>query len=380
MRLSVRLGLAAALTTAVLAPNASAQQQPKGAGAAKATAPAGTGTATKGQAPQAKTLAPLPPPSVEIKNAKEVLATVNGEGITRGEIIDFLSNYPVPVGKEKEAYDGAVHEIADRKLLVQFLTAQRVAVDPKAVEAEYDNFLKNLDAQKQTIQDVLNETGMSLKDLKDQMSERLRWRTYVTTRATDGELQKYFNANKDLFDGKAVRASHILIKVDPDASEGDKEKAKQKIIAIRKEIESGKISFADAANKYSEENDEALKNGGDLDYFPRRGKYLDAFSDAAFALKKGEISQPVLTEYGWHLIQVTDVRPGNPVEFKQIKQAVFNRYAFDLYNLIIESQRKKAKIDVKPLPADLFPKITAPPATAPAADPTKPAGDPKAKK
>jgi parvulin-like peptidyl-prolyl isomerase len=183
------------------------------------------------------------------------------------------------------------------------------------------------------------------------------------SRATDAELQKYFLSRKDIFDGKQVRASHILLKVDPAATSADKEKVKQKIMAIRDEIMAKKIGFADAANKYSEDEMGGNKNGGDLDFFPRRGKYLDVFADAAFALKKGEISAPVLTEYGWHLIQQTDVLPGKPVDLAQIKERVIAQYAQELNDAIVDSERAKAKIDVKPLPTDLFPKAV-PPAPA----------------
>jgi peptidyl-prolyl cis-trans isomerase C len=367
MRLPVRNGLAAALASALVVSSALAQQSNPAGKAQDSAVP--KLEVQKG----AKPLAPLAPPMVRIENAKEALATVNAEPITRGEVIDFLSQYPIPVGKEQEAYDGAMESIVNRKLLTQFLSAQRTRVEPKQIDDRYRQFEKELEARKQSVPEYLSQTGLSTEEIKSRMAKQLQWETYLLQRATEPELLKFFNANKDLFDGKMVRASHLLLKVAPDASEPDKEKAKQKILAIRNEIVTNKISFADAANKYSEEDAGTTKNGGDLDFFPRRGKFLDAFSDAAFALNKNQLSQPVLTEYGWHLIYVTDIRPGQAVDFKQIKEAgVMPMYAFQLHELIINNERAKAKIDIKPLPKDLFPKV--------AADPTDPQPTGAAKK
>ena len=90
-----------------------------------------------------------------------------------------------------------------------------------------------------------------------------------------------------------VRASHILVKKRKDA------------VAIKKDIESGKITFEEAAMQYS--LCPSGMNGGDLGYFTRR-KMDQVFSDTAFDLKIGKISDPVGTKFGWHLIKVYDKR------------------------------------------------------------------------
>jgi peptidyl-prolyl cis-trans isomerase C len=346
MRSAVRIGSAVALATAFVASTVSAQQ-----------AKPGTATSDKPQAKAPAALPAAPPPSVRIENAKEVLATVNGEPITRGEIIQYLSHFPVPIGKEQEGYDLAMEEWVNLKLMNQFLRAQKVAVVPKELDLRIAEIEESLKKNRQTLADYLADQGISLAELRTREGDVQQWRKFLRERATDGELQKYFNANKDLFDGKMVRASHILIKVPETAADSEREAAKQKLVGIRREIESGKISFADAANKYSQDQDE-IKNGGDLDFFPRRGRFDEEFSDTAFALSKGQISQPVLLpEFGWELIQVTDIRPGVPVDFAQIKARVVSMYGYQLQEAILKAQRDKAKITKKPLPKDLYPKV-----------------------
>src|SRR5205807_1467219 len=150
-------------------------------------------------------------------------------------------------------------------------------------------------------------------------------------RATPAELRSYFQKNKELFDGTLVCARHILLEVDPKAPADKKEDVKRRLLSIKKEIESGQIGFADAANKYSEDaGNKETPNGGDLGCFPRRGQFIDSFVAAAFATKPGTISDPVETEYGYHLIQVTERRPGPPgrqVDLEKNHDLILNEYA-----------------------------------------------------
>ena len=204
-----------------------------------------------------------------------------------------------------------------------------------------------------------------MDDIRKELENRIRWSEYVKAKATDAELRRYFAENRDLFSGTQVRASHILLKADPDAPAAEKEKVKQKLLAIKKQIESGKMTFAEAANKYSEDPANAGGAGGDLDYFTLSSGFIPEFTDVAFKLKKGSISDPVETPYGYHLIQVTDRKEGRPVDFEQNKPYIQNVYAGELQKNLLTAERKSAKIEVKPMPKDLFP-------NAPAANPGRP--------
>ena len=136
-------------------------------------------------------------------------------------------------------------------------------------------------------------------------------------------MRKYVADHRDLFRGTQIRASHILLKLEPNASEADKEKAKQKLAGIKKEIEGGTITFAAAANKYSEDPANAGGAGGDLDYFSLNTGLIEEFTDVAFKLKKGMISDPVETPFGFHLIQVTDRKEGKEPDFEQNKPYIY---------------------------------------------------------
>ena len=118
------------------------------------------------------------------------------------------------------------------------------------------------------------------------------------------DLKTYYDQNAPRLEER--RASHILIPVSKDASAADKEKAKAKAQALYEQVKKAPDTFAEVARKESQDPGSA-PNGGDLDYFSR-GAMTKPFEDAVFSMKKGDISPPIETEFGWHIIKLTDVR------------------------------------------------------------------------
>jgi peptidyl-prolyl cis-trans isomerase D len=114
------------------------------------------------------------------------------------------------------------------------------------------------------------------------------------------------------------RTSHILITADKDAPAADKEKAKAKAQAILDELRKKPDAFAEIAKTRSDDKISAAQ-GGDLDFNGRGGMISPAFEDAAFALKAGEISNLVETEFGYHIIKLTAARGGERKPFDEVK-------------------------------------------------------------
>jgi parvulin-like peptidyl-prolyl isomerase len=317
------------------------------------------------QAPPAtKPAIPARPPSAAA--LKEVLGTVNGESITRGDLLDLLSRYPIPAGNEEQVYRDGMDTLVNNRLVSQYLTRQRIPVSEDKVNDAIATVEKQLKQDGNDLATEMRRTGMSMDDIKREFSNRVRWVEFVNNKATDAELKRFVVNHKDLFNGTQVRASHILLKVDPKASASDKEKVHQKLVALKNDIESNKLSFAEAANKHSEDPANADGAGGDLGYFALNSGFIEEFANPAFAMKKGAISDPVETPYGYHLIMVTDRKEGTPFDFEANKPLVKQLYAADLQKSVLSAERKTAKIDIKPMPADLFPPAPTP-TSAPAA-------------
>jgi peptidyl-prolyl cis-trans isomerase D len=162
------------------------------------------------------------------------------------------------------------------------------------------------------------------------------------------------------------RASHILITVAPDAKEADRKAAQQKAAAIFEAVRKAPKTFAEVAKKESQDPGSAVQ-GGDLGFFPP-GAMVKPFSEAVFGGKKGDILGPVASDFGYHVIQVTDVKPAKmrtlaeatPEIEAQIKKAVaaraFAETAEQFSNLVYEqsSSLKPAadalKVDIRQSP------------------------------
>ncbi|MFX1762040.1 SurA N-terminal domain-containing protein [Paraburkholderia sp. A1RI-2L] len=142
---------------------------------------------------------------------------------------------------------------------------------------------------------------------------------------SDADLKKYYDENIAHFKTQEeVRASHILITVAKDASAADRTAAKQKAEQILAEIKAHPDQFAQIAQKDSQDPGSASK-GGDLGYFgPGMIAGGQAFDDAVFKLKKDEISGVIQSDFGYHIVKVTDIKPSVTRSFDEVKGQITN--------------------------------------------------------
>ena len=134
----------------------------------------------------------------------------------------------------------------------------------------------------------------------------------------EADLKTYYEQNVQRLSGKEERrASHILITSPASAPEADRQKAKAKAVELAALVKNSPDSFADAARKSSQDPGSASA-GGDLDFFARDAM-VKPFSDAAFAMKKGEVSDVVESEFGYHVIKLTDIKTPKQRTFEEMK-------------------------------------------------------------
>lgn len=141
---------------------------------------------------------------------------------------------------------------------------------------------------------------------------------------SDADKQKWYEAHKDAF-GQAEerRASHILITVAADAPEAQVKKAHDKAAAILAQVKAKPDSFAEIAKKESQDPGSAAQ-GGDLGSFGR-GAMVKPFEEAAFSLKQGELSELVRSDFGFHIIRVTEIHPATTKPYAQVAAEVESR-------------------------------------------------------
>ena len=132
------------------------------------------------------------------------------------------------------------------------------------------------------------------------------------------DLKAYYDQNAQRLGSKEERrASHILITADKGASQGERSKAKAKAQELVALVKKSPDTFADVARKNSQDPGSASA-GGDLDFFAREAM-VKPFSDAAFAMKKGEVSDVVESDFGYHIIKLTDIKEAKQRSFEEMK-------------------------------------------------------------
>ncbi len=140
---------------------------------------------------------------------------------------------------------------------------------------------------------------------------------------SEADLRSYYDQNSARFGSKEERrASHILITAPASAPAAEREKARAKAEQLLAEVRKAPGTFAEVARKNSQDPGSA-ERGGDLD-FVTRGAMVKPFEDAMFALKKGEISDLVETEFGFHIIQLNDIKPAVVPPFDKVRATIEN--------------------------------------------------------
>jgi peptidyl-prolyl cis-trans isomerase D len=157
---------------------------------------------------------------------------------------------------------------------------------------------------------------------------------------SEEDLRRYYAENEKRYTApEERRASHILVKADKDAPKAEREKARAKAEALLAEVRKNPQSFAEIARKNSDDEGSAAK-GGDLDFFGR-GAMVKPFEDAAFALKPGETSGIVESDFGFHIIQVTGARGGGKKSFESVRAAIEN----EVRNQLVQKKFADAAVE-----------------------------------
>jgi len=249
-------------------------------------------------------------------SANEVLATVNGAPITKEDINTIIKAQGGDFDKlKKDQQKKLLNKLIERELLVDVAKKAGVEKDEAYAKA-LENFKKDL----------------VIKIWMDKI--------YKRTLISDSEANKYYQDNKDKFkQPEQVHARHILVKSEKEANDIINtlkplkgEELKNKFIELAKEKSTGPSG----------------KNGGDLGYFGK-GQMVPAFQDAAFAMKKGEITtKPVKTQFGYHIIYLEDKKPEGVAPFDKVKDQIIAKMRQEQFSKAvkdaIENSKTKAKI------------------------------------
>ncbi len=167
---------------------------------------------------------------------------------------------------------------------------------------------------------AVNKASLSEKN----SASKAQVKSYLASNEAD--VKKYYDDNSREFTiDEQVKARHILIKAtDPTSFE----KARKKVLEIKAQVKGS--NFSELAKKHSEDKGSAVK-GGDLGFFGR-GKMVPSFENMAFSMKKGAVSEPVKSKFGYHIIQLEDKKGGGKTPFAKVKMGIAEKLAVKNYS------------------------------------------------
>lgn len=302
-------------------------------------APCGLAAAQNPPAPKAAP--PEPPPGV--------VAVVNGRPITEAEIDPLvkanLAAARLTAAQRRQLFAAVLDDYIDDLLLKQFLAKNGPKADPAEIDAQMTALKAQLARENRTLAYYLKQTGRTEAQLREDWAAAIQLTGYVKAQVTDEQLKAYHAANKDIFDKVEVRLSHIVIRTGRNTTAAAKAAAREKLQAVRADLLAGKVTFAAAAKKFSQ--CPSATKGGDLGFIPRRGLPEDEpLAKAAFALPVNGLSDVVETEYGIHLLTVSERKPGTPSTIEKCIVEVLEAYTDDSRAELVAKLRKEAKIQI----------------------------------
>lgn len=283
--------------------------------------------------------------------ARAGLATVNGEPIAASEV-DTEFRLAFGEAKFSEAdrarlRKAALDQVIDRRLVLAYLSKTGQAESKADVDVELAQFEKELKAQNLTLAEHSARVGLSADEIRRALAWKISWKRYCAKYLTPQNLEKYFEQHRRDFDGTQLHVAQILFKLSPDADEAAVASATERAAKLREEIGSdkGKVDkdkFAAAARKQSESP--SRDEGGDIGWIERRRPMPEDFSRVAFALKPGEVSQPLVSPFGVHLITVLEEKPGDKT-WKDVESDLRPATIAYLFRWIADKERAEAKIE-----------------------------------
>lgn len=280
--------------------------------------------------------------SIAMAEKKEtVVAEINGETITESALekeLGFQLGGTASQMSDEEKQQTRVHlldKMIDRRLLS---SAAAKAVEAPS-EEDLNGFIEQMyqsSGSKEAVLKELAERGVNEKELKEGAREDLKIMKYLEEvvfkdiKVSDEELEKFYKEKPEMFvKPEEVTARHILFKVAENAPEDEVKSVQEKAEKVLQEVKAAPDKFAEVATKNSD--DSSKSNGGDLGYFTKE-QMVKPFADASFALKPGEVSDLVRSQFGFHIIKSEGKRGGEKVALDEVK---------DRLNLYLKRMKQK---------------------------------------
>ncbi len=287
------------------------------------------------------------------------VAEVNGVIITQKDFEQAMNSVqqnimhqtgqPMNPAQYAEIRDEVLDNLINREVLYQETQRLEITVDDATVdqqlervkgqfpsEAEFKQMLTGMRMDETAVRQQFRQDLSIQKLINDQVVEAVK--------VPEEDVRAFYDGHPEHFEQSAqVQARHILLKVEPDADDAQKQAAREKLTDIQAQLKDGG-DFAELASTHSD--CPSGQQGGDLGYFGK-GQMVQPFEAAAFTLEAGETSDIVETRFGYHLIQVLDSKPGSTVSYDDSKERIEQFLKKDQVQKEVESYVSKLRGEAK---------------------------------
>lgn len=294
------------------------------------------------------------------KPSEKMVAVVNGTVIAQSDLNREMkvqqwllrTRKHLTGSKQSVDRDKVLENLINTELLFQESLKEGVKVDEAAINKQLETLEKQF-PQKTAFSGWLSNMDLTEITIRSHIKKGLSIQQFIEKKfankitVTEKEIKLYYDNHPDMFKlPEQVKASHILIKTEPNADKTKKDEARKQLEKIRERIKNGE-DFATLAKEFSQ--GPSNSRGGDLGYF-RRGQMMKPFEDAAFSLPPGQISDIVETTFGYHLIKVIDKKPASIMAFNDVKKGLVSflkQSKIQKETLsYTEELKKKAKVEI----------------------------------
>jgi len=245
---------------------------------------------------------------------------------------------PMDEAQMKAIQMDVLNNLINRELLNQESKKQKIAVTDEQVNDRLSKIKQRFKGDAE-YKEMLTKMKLTEGQIKTQLKEDLAIQALIDKQivekinVSEQDAQAYYDTHPEAFkQPELLRASHILVTVDPKADPAKKEEARKKIESVQEKLKAGG-DFAALAKELSD--CPSKEKGGDLGYFAK-GQMVKPFEDAALALKPGETSGIVETQFGYHIIKLAEIKPEGIVPYAEVK---------DQLSQGLKSEKVKAELD-----------------------------------
>lgn len=277
--------------------------------------------------------------------AEVVAATVNGEPVFAAEIERELARVirgrPIKAGARRVMQAKTLAQLIDRHLIIQWLKKSNRAASEADIDLAVTRLTKRLQQRELTLKQHLDKQGLTERELRRLFEWQVSWQRFLDRYLTDKNLEKFYNDHRRDFDGTKLHVAHILLKVDADERQSV-DAAVEFASQLMQQIRSGKLTFAAAAQQHSAAP--TAKKGGDIGLISRHEPMPESFSHAAFALKEGRVSEPVITAFGVHLIRCLAIEAGQK-PWQEVREELTGGVTGYLFTWAAGKERAEAKVE-----------------------------------